>query len=115
MALLRTIIPLVATIMLALLLQLTLSAAVQQDRSGPSCQLQIVEGSAGAGNGSSTHPDLQDFKPPKQSFVDYGDFLLTADLRSVGGVVPSSHARHEPLGLPPDVYHEIFIPPDQTA
>ena len=93
MALMRTVIPFVTIIMLAVLLQLTLSAAVQQDRSGPFCQVQIVEGSAGDGDGSSAHLDLQDFKPPKQSFVDYSDFLLTADSRLLDGAGLRSEER----------------------
>jgi len=59
-------------------------------------------------------PSDGDYKPPKQSFIDYSaflapDYLVHAYSPNVSRLLP-----HEPFLAPPQVFLEIDVPPDHA-
>lgn len=114
MHLFRTFAIAAAPCMLVLLLHLTVLSlsAAKNDPKLPAWGYGVTQPHSVDGQERQQFPELQDFKPPKQSFVDYTTFLLPDsglpiyDPRVVrGGTRDASRTL-------PDVYRDIFIPPD---
>lgn len=59
----------------------------------------------------SSLPDKGDFKPPKNSFVDYDIFFSCAALKPMSRQVASLPAPGPGNGAPSDTFSEILIPP----
>lgn len=101
--------------MLAVMLHLAVMSCCQAAKTGLLVSgAEISQAQVGSGQ-PVDGADLQSFKPPKQSFVDYTDFLLTSSvLPPEAAAVPRLHS-NDGSAPPPQVYLDIFIPPDQTA
>jgi len=111
----RGLLTCVTVCMLAILLHLTvvscyLGAGDRAVTDGAEvAQAQGASGHAGDAAGQ------QSFKPPKHAFVDYSDFLLVSVILPPDRASVSRLLGHEVSGSPPEVYLDIFIPPDRTA
>lgn len=101
--------------MLAVMLHLAVMSCCQAAQTGLLVSgTEISQAQVGSGQ-PVDGADLQSFKPPKQSFVDYTDFLLTSNvLPPEAAAVPRLRSNDGSVS-PPQVYQDIFIPPDQTA
>lgn len=64
---------------------------------------------------SDTEPGLEDFKPPKHSFVDYTTFFCPDRLLPIYQPDESRLFVAEPFRPPPVVFREIFVPPQNRA
>lgn len=64
---------------------------------------------------SDAEPGPEDYKPPKHSFVDYTTFFCPDRLMPL--YQPSESRLHaaEPFRAPPQVYRDIFVPPQNRA
>jgi len=101
--------------MLAVLLHLAVFSCVTGAGAGAAATtVEITQVQGGFGYSMDT-PDVQDFKPPKHSFVDYTDFLLISSIQPPALLASARHTGVEASGAPPDVYPDIFIPPEPTV
>lgn len=65
--------------------------------------------------GDAAEPGPDDFKPPKHSFVDYTTFFCPDRLVPLYQPSESRLVFAEPFRSPPQVYREIFVPPQNRA
>ena len=65
--------------------------------------------------GDTTEPGPDDFKPPKHSFVDYTTFFCPDRLVPIYQPSESRLFIAEPFRAPPQVFREIFVPPQNRA
>lgn len=101
--------------MLAVMLQLAALSFCHAAKTGMVVPgAEIIQAPADTGQ-SIAGANLQSFKPPKQSFVDYTDFLLTSSVLPPHAAAVPRLRSNDGFELPPPVYLDIFIPPDQTA
>lgn len=56
-----------------------------------------------------------DCKPPKSSFIDYSTFFSPKSFLPAYTPIVSVFMPHEPFRVPPLVYLEIIVPPDNLA
>lgn len=113
---LRSLLTCPTIVMLAVLLHLSVVSGFTGAGTGaPAGGVEMAQ-AQGDGLGQTTATAArEDFKPPKQSFVDYSDFLLTCRILPPA-VLPETRWRAgNGSGLPPEIYLDIFIPPDQTV
>lgn len=113
---LRSLLICATIFMLAVLLHLSVISVFTATGSGMAAGGVEIAQVQGDGYGQTTATvDSENFKPPKQSFVDYSDFLLGSCI--LPPVEPSAirWGAGNSSGFPPDVYLDIFIPPDQSA
>ncbi|ANA39929.1 MULTISPECIES: hypothetical protein [Geobacter] len=59
--------------------------------------------------------DIDDFKPPKHSFIDYTTYFCPSGLVPIYQPSESRLLFAEPFRLPPQVYPEISVPPQNIA
>ncbi len=112
----RSLLTCATVFMLAILLHLSLLSGFTG--AGAETTAGVVEISQAQGNGSgqtTTSGDRENFKPPKQSFVDYSDFLLTGSILPPVTRSEIGWSADNRSGFPPEIYLDIFIPPDQLA
>ena len=64
---------------------------------------------------NDTEPENDDFKPPKYLFVDYTTFFCPDRLVPLYRPNESRMVFAEPFRAPPQVYREIFVPPQNHA
>ncbi|CAH2030909.1 hypothetical protein [Trichlorobacter ammonificans] len=104
-----------ALCMLATLLHLTLPGLLQDGMKAATSGHELTQTITVGSEEEQQFPELQNFKPPKQSFVDYTTFLLSGSpLPAYGPQVVRNGGRKTSLALS-DVYRDIFIPPDIVA
>lgn len=102
--------------MLLLLLQVTVTGLIATVDSPVSWSgVEICQGSAANGITQQQHHEVQDFKPPKHSFVDYSLYLLNNNAMPPYLQLVARWLPPEDADLPPDVYAEIDTPPDIAA
>lgn len=105
-----------ALCMLVILLHLSILAISAKTAQGlPSGSPEITQSCSLDKEAQQHFPHIRDFKPPKHSFTDYSVFLLTGSNLPVCG---SGHIPEKPQETAlvfPDVFYEIFIPPDIAA
>lgn len=101
--------------MLAILLHLAvLSSHTGGGAAAGAATVEVTQVQGGFGY-SMDNRDVQDFKPPKHSFVDYTDFLLTSSIQPPATLTVARRVGIEVSDSPPDVYPDIFIPPEPLA
>lgn len=93
---------------------LALTLAMPEPESVP-FQKQMAGTASIAANDDFQQPDEPDFKPPKNSFIDYTTFFDPNCL--IPGYAPdlSELLTHEPKVTRLKVYLEIDVPPDSLA
>lgn len=62
-----------------------------------------------------TEPGSGDFKPPKHSFIDYASYFCPERLVPIYQPAESRLIFAEPFRAPPQVYQDIFVPPQNFA
>lgn len=113
---LRSLLTCATVFMLAILLHLSvLSGFTETDTGAPSGGVEIAQTHEGGSGQPTATTDVDNFKPPKQSFVDYSDFLLTGSIQTPVALSETHRGAVNRYRLPPDVYLDIFIPPDRSA
>jgi hypothetical protein len=102
--------------MLAILLHLSLLSGFTGAGADVTAGGVEIAQAQGDGSGQTTTPDdRENFKPPKQSFVDYSDFLLASCILPPVTRSETGWSVDNRSGFPPEIYLDIFIPPDQLV
>lgn len=105
-----------ALCMLVILLHLSILAISAKTAQGlPSGSPEITQSCSLDKETQQHFPHIRDFKPPKHSFTDYSVFLLTGSNLPVYGSEQLPDKNRETVLLFPEVFFEIFIPPDIAA
>ncbi len=113
---LRSLLTCATVFMLAILLHLSvLSGFTETDAGAPSGGVEIAQAQGDGFGQPTTTADSENFKPPKQSFVDYNDFLLAGAILPLVALSETRWEVGNRSGFPPEIYLDIFIPPDRTA
>ena len=58
---------------------------------------------------------LGDFKPPKHSFIDYSTFFSPRSFLPAYNPTVSALFLYEPFQALPEIYLEIYVPPNNPA
>jgi hypothetical protein len=78
-------------------------------------QEQITFCSSTSFEADDSQTGSDDFKPPKHSFIDYTSYFCPDRLVPIYRPSESRLFFSEPFRLPPQVYPEIFVPPQNIA
>lgn len=101
--------------MLAILLHMAvLSCHTESGATAGATTVEVTQAQGGVDYSMDTR-DVQDFKPPKHSFVDYTDFLLTSSIQPPAMLTVARRVGAEASDSPLDVYPDIFIPPESLS
>lgn len=73
---------------------------------------QVIFTDSLADNGSGEQTPEDDFKPPKQSYIDYSTLLAPSFLLHAYTPRVSRLSIYEPFQAQPQVFLEIVVPPD---
>lgn len=93
---------------------LALALAMPEPESAPLLK-QMASTASIASNDDFQQPDEPDFKPPKNSFIDYTTFFDPNCLIPSHAPDLSELLTHEPKVTRLKVYLEIDVPPDSLA
>lgn len=78
-------------------------------------QEQITFSSSASFEADDSQTGIDDFKPPKHSFIDYTTYFCPDRLVPIYQPSESLLLFSEPFRIPPQVYPEIFVPPQNIA
>lgn len=104
-----------ALLLLALTLHVLVHSLVLPKLEYDSPQGQEVCAAPLMASDSDEQTHSGDFKPPKHSFVDYATFFSPKHFIPAYNPGTSALPVYEPFQLQPQVYLEIFVPPDSLA
>lgn len=112
----RSLLTCTTVFMLAILLHLSLlSGFTGAAADAPAGEVAIAQAQGNGSGQTTTSGDGENFKPPKQSFVDYSDFLLEGCILPPVTRSETGWSVGNRSVFPPEIYLDIFIPPDQLA
>ncbi|AAR35680.1 hypothetical protein KIP69_11155 [Geobacter sulfurreducens] len=104
-----------ALLLLIVALHVTGYSLMLRDQAFAPLQEQITFCCSANIEADDAQTDIDDFKPPKHSFIDYTTYFCPSRLVPIYQPSESRLVFAEPFRLPPQVYPEISVPPQNVA